>query len=61
MPNDVSISLTARDKVSSILKQVSKASYSTATEIDKLQDSLDALSAAKVNLKTNLVQYMQNN
>lgn len=59
MPNDVSISLTARDKVSSILKQVSKASYSTATEIDKLQDSLDALSAAKVNLKTNLVQVQQ--
>ena len=59
MPNDVSISLTAKDKVSAILKQVSKASYSTATEIDKLQDSLDTLSAAKVDLKTNLVQVQQ--
>lgn len=59
MPNDVSISLTARDKVSSILKQVSKASYSTATEIDKLQDSLDTLSSAKVDLKTNLDKVRQ--
>ena len=38
---DVSIALSAKDKVSSILKQVSRASGETAKDIDKLQNSLD--------------------
>ncbi|WP_125115959.1 tape measure protein [Agathobaculum sp. Marseille-P7918] len=56
---DVSIALSAKDKVSSILKKVGQVSGQTADEIDKLQDSLDTLSAAKVNLKTNLDKVRQ--
>lgn len=56
---DVSIALNAKDKASSILKKVSRASGETADEIDKLQDSLDTLSATKVELKTNLNKVQQ--
>ena len=56
---DVSIALSAKDKVSSILKQVSRASGETAKDIDKLQNSLDTLSAAKVDIKTNLSKVQQ--
>lgn len=56
---DVSIALSAKDKVSSILKKVSQVSGQTADEIDKLQDSLDTLSGAKIDLKTNLVKVQQ--
>ena len=56
---DVSIALSAKDKVSSILKQVGQISGETADEIDKLQDSLDTLSSAKVDLKTNLDKVRQ--
>ena len=50
---------SAKDKVSSILKQVSRASGETAKDIDKLQNSLDTLSAAKVDIKTNLSKVQQ--
>lgn len=56
---DVSIALSAKDKVSSILKKVSQVSGQTADEIDKLQDSLDTLSGAKIDLKTNLDKVRQ--
>lgn len=56
---DASIALSAKDKVSSILKQVSRASGETAKDIDKLQNSLDTLSAAKVDIKTNLSKVQQ--
>lgn len=56
---DVSIALSAKDKVSSILKKVGQISGETADEIDKLQDSLDTLSSAKVDLKTNLDKVRQ--
>lgn len=56
---DVSIALSAKDKVSSILKKVGQISGETADEIDKLQDSLDTLSGAKVDLKTNLDKVRQ--
>lgn len=56
---DVSIALSAKDKVSSILKKVGQISGETADEIDKLQGSLDTLSSAKVDLKTNLDKVRQ--
>lgn len=56
---DVSIALSAKDKVSSILKKVGQISGETADEIDKLQDGLDTLSSAKVDLKTNLDKVRQ--
>ena len=56
---DVSIALSAKDKVSSILKKVGQISGETADEIDKLQDSLDTLSSAKIDLKTNLDKVRQ--
>lgn len=56
---DVSIALSAKDKVSSILKKVGQISGETADEIDKLQYSLDTLSSAKVDLKTNLDKVRQ--
>lgn len=56
---DISIALSAKDKVSSILKKVGQISGETADEIDKLQDSLDTLSSAKVDLKTNLDKVRQ--
>lgn len=56
---DNTLALSAKDNVSAILKKVSRASGETADEIDKLQDSLDTLSATKVELKTNLNKVQQ--
>lgn len=56
---DVSIALSARDNVSTIFKKVGIASEDAAKRIDNLQDSLDALSSAKVELKTNLDKVSQ--